>query len=262
MDGDKNCSPLMVVRSQEMFEHFSSQSRKAMAQANLEAIRLKHPEIDTGHILLGLLKDNDTGAKKILVHLTNNIQTLQDEIAKRLRPGDKPIEQDKLPQTVDAKRAINMAVEEARLLARRYVGTEHILLALLRFPTSAATKALNSLNLSYERVRETAISLAASDPEAAEETKNGPTVDALREFLATYSSGNLLLNMGQAFEVKPHMDGATIIFQLRFHRVITREMLKGNEREVSSEILMSTAERLNELVSELREGAKTLKAVD
>ncbi len=136
-----------------MFERFTDRARKVMALANQEAQRFNHDFIGTEHILLGLVKEGSGVGATVLKNLDVDIKRLRLEVEKKVKSGPDMVTMGKLPQTPRAKKVIEYAIEEARALNHNYVGTEHILLGLLREQGSVAFNALTNLGLKLSTVR-------------------------------------------------------------------------------------------------------------
>ena len=142
-----------------MFERFTDRARKVMALANQEAQRFNHEFIGTEHILLGLVKEGSGVGATVLKNLDVDIKKLRLEVEKMVKSGPDMVTMGKLPQTPRAKKVIEYAVEEARSLNHNYVGTEHILLGLLRETEGIAAQVLMHLGLKLEDVRQEVLNL-------------------------------------------------------------------------------------------------------
>jgi len=142
-----------------MFERFTDRARKVMALANQEAQRFNHEHIGTEHILLGLVKEGSGVGANVLKNLDVDIKKLRLEIEKLVKSGPDMVTMGKLPQTPKAKKVIEYAIEEARSLNHNYVGTEHILLGLLREAEGIAAQVLMNLGLKLEDVRQEVLNL-------------------------------------------------------------------------------------------------------
>ncbi|HEV57654.1 MAG TPA: ATP-dependent Clp protease ATP-binding subunit [Phycisphaerales bacterium] len=142
-----------------MFERFTDRARKVMALANQEAQRFNHEYIGTEHILLGLVKEGSGVGANVLKNLDVDIKKLRLEIEKLVKSGPDMVTMGKLPQTPRAKKVIEYAIEEARALNHNYVGTEHILLGLLRETEGIAAQVLMNLGLKLEDVRQEVLNL-------------------------------------------------------------------------------------------------------
>ena len=154
-----------------MFERFTDRARKVMALANQEAQRFNHEYIGTEHILLGLVKEGSGVGANVLKALSVDLRKVRLEVEKLVKQGPEMVTMGKLPQTPRAKKVIEYAIEEARNLNHNYVGTEHLLLGLLREHDGVAAQVLRNLGLKLEEVREEVLNLlGASGEEMSEDT--------------------------------------------------------------------------------------------
>jgi ATP-dependent Clp protease ATP-binding subunit ClpC len=142
-----------------MFERFTDRARKVMALANQEAQRFNHEYIGTEHILLGLVKEGSGVGANVLKNLDIDLRKVRLEVEKLVKSGPDMVTMGKLPQTPRAKKVIEYAIEEARNLNHNYVGTEHLLLGLLREHDGVAAQVLRNLNVKLEEVREEVLNL-------------------------------------------------------------------------------------------------------
>src|SRR5580692_4609546 len=157
-------------RTQEknMFERFTDRARKVMALANQEAQRFNHEYIGTEHILLGLVKEGSGVGANVLKNLDVDLRKVRLEVEKLVKSGPDMVTMGKLPQTPRAKKVIEYAIEEARNLNHNYVGTEHLLLGLLREHDGVAAQVLMNLGLKLEEVREEVLNLLGAGVESEE----------------------------------------------------------------------------------------------
>ena len=154
-----------------MYERFTDRARKVMQLANQEAQRFNHEYIGTEHILLGLIKEGSGVAANVLKNLDVDLRKIRLEVEKLVQSGPDMVTMGKLPQTPRAKKVIEYSMEEARNLNHNYVGTEHILLGLLREQEGVAAQVLMNLGLKLEDVREEVLNLLGhgmEGPEGAE----------------------------------------------------------------------------------------------
>jgi ATP-dependent Clp protease ATP-binding subunit ClpC len=156
-----------------MFERFTDRARKVMALANQEAQRFNHEYIGTEHILLGLVKEGSGVGANVLKNLDVDLRKVRLEVEKLVRAGPEMVTMGKLPQTPRAKKVIEYAIEEARNLNHNYVGTEHILLGLLREHDGVAAQVLMNLGLKLEEVREEVLNLLGAGTESEAEMSSG-----------------------------------------------------------------------------------------
>src|SRR6476660_9348282 len=151
-----------------MYERFTDRDRKVMQLANQEAQRFNHEYIGTEHILLGLVKEGSGVAANVLKNLEVDLRKIRLEVEKIVQSGPDMVTMGKLPQTPRAKKVIEYAMEEARNLNHNYVGTEHILLGLLREQEGVAAQVLMNLGLKLEEVREEVLNLLGHGIEGGE----------------------------------------------------------------------------------------------
>jgi len=149
-----------------MFERFTDRARKVMALANQEAQRFNHEYIGTEHILLGLVKEGSGVGANVLKNLDVDLRKVRLEVEKLVKAGPEMVTMGKLPQTPRAKKVIEYAIEEARNLNHNYVGTEHLLLGLLREHDGVAAQVLMNLGLKLEEVREEVLNLLGAGTDA------------------------------------------------------------------------------------------------
>jgi ATP-dependent Clp protease ATP-binding subunit ClpC len=151
-----------------MFERLTDRARKVMALANQEAQRFNHEYIGTEHILLGLVKEGSGVGANVLKNLDIDLRKVRLEVEKLVKSGPDMVTMGKLPQTPRAKKVIEYAIEEARNLNHNYVGTEHLLLGLLREHDGVAAQVLMNLGLKLEEVREEVLNLLGAGVESEE----------------------------------------------------------------------------------------------
>lgn len=142
-----------------MYERFTDRARKVMKLGNQEALRLKHEYIGTEHILLGLVEEGSGVAANVLKNLDVDLPKIRLEVEKIVQSGLGTAATGKLPLIPRAKKVIEFSMEEARTLNHNYVGTEHILLGLLREQEGVAAQVLMNLGLKLEDVREHVLNL-------------------------------------------------------------------------------------------------------
>src|SRR4051795_2722425 len=142
-----------------MYERFTDRARKVMQLANQEAQRFNHEYVGTEHVLLGLVKEGSGVAANVLKNLDIDLRKIRVEVEKIVQAGPDMVTMGKLPQTPRAKKVIEYSIEEARNLNHNYVGTEHLLLGLLREQEGVAAQVLMNLGLKLEDVREEVLNL-------------------------------------------------------------------------------------------------------
>lgn len=139
-----------------MFEHYTENARDVLSHARQEAQKFHHDHIGTEHILLGLIEVKTGVAADILAHRNVDLKKAKEEVDKMVAAHD-PEEDDKfptLPRTRHAHELIDDAVEEARQLKHSFIGTEHLLLALLYEKEGRGAQILGNLGLKLDEVRQ------------------------------------------------------------------------------------------------------------
>ncbi len=200
-----------------MFERFTDRARKVMALANQEAQRFNHEYIGTEHILLGLVKEGSGVGANVLKNLDVDIKKLRLEVEKLVKSGPDMVTMGKLPHTPRAKKVIEFAIEEARSLNHNYIGTEHLLLGLLRESEGVAAQVLMNLGLKLEEVRQEVLNLLGAgvensmpsldmkmDPMSAKQQKSRtPALDSFgRDLTALAVEGELDPVIGRKIEIE------------------------------------------------------------
>ena len=188
-----------------MFERFTDRARKVMALANQEAQRFNHEYIGTEHILLGLVKEGSGVGANVLKNLEVDLRQVRLEVEKLVKSGPDMVTMGKLPQTPRAKKVIEFSIEEARNLNHNYVGTEHLLLGLLREQDGVAAQVLLILGLKLEDVREEVLSLlgANSDLDEGPSTHSGEGKKSKSKTPALDSFGRDLTELARQGKLDP-----------------------------------------------------------
>ena len=165
------------------FEKFSERARRVLSLAQEEAQRFNHNYIGTEHILLGLVRETEGVAARVLANLGVDLNKVRSAVEFIIGRGDKPV-QGEIGLTPRAKKVVELAVDEARRMNHTYIGTEHLLIGLLREGEGVASGVLESLGVTLDKVRtETQRILSQSTPTAtgsgARTTTRTPTLDQL-----------------------------------------------------------------------------------
>jgi ATP-dependent Clp protease ATP-binding subunit ClpC len=146
-----------------MFNRFTERARKVILLAKEEAKRFNHDYIGTEHILLGLVREGEGVAAAVLASFGLSPDKIRLEVEKLVQPGPTTVVSGDLPFTPKAKKVIELAMEEARALGHNYIGTEHLLLGLIREGEGVASQVLVNLGLELEKVREEVMNLLGSE---------------------------------------------------------------------------------------------------
>ncbi len=197
-----------MIEDSEMFDRFTDRARKVMGLARQEAQRLNHEYIGTEHILLGLVQEEHSVAANVLRQMKIDIKKVRSEVEKLVQSGTAPVNMGQLPFTPRAKRILQLSFEEATELGHNYVGTEHLLLGLLRERDGVAAMVLVNLGLKLEDVRKAVLDLLGADVSAAKEkpeAKNSktPALDTFGRDLTTLAKeGKLDPVIGREREIE------------------------------------------------------------
>ena len=143
--------------------NFTDRVRKVLAMAREEAIRLQHDYVGTEHVLLGLIREGEGVAAAVLSNLNVDLDAVHEGVEESVRPGKATIALGELPYTSRAKKVLEYAMAEARELNHSYVGTEHLLLGLLREEKGIAAQVLNSLGVTLEETRSETLRILGSE---------------------------------------------------------------------------------------------------
>ncbi|WP_078382584.1 ATP-dependent protease ATP-binding subunit ClpC [Sutcliffiella halmapala] len=191
-----------------MFGRFTERAQKVLALAQEEALRLSHNNIGTEHILLGLVREGEGIAAKALIALGLGPEKVQKEVENLIGRG-KESGQSIPHYTPRAKKVIELSMDEARKLGHSYVGTEHILLGLIREGEGVAARVLNNLGVSLNKARQQVLQLLGSNETSgghqggASANVNTPTLDSLaRDLTVIAREGSLDPVIGRSKEIQ------------------------------------------------------------
>lgn len=189
-----------------MFGRFTERAQKVLSLAQEEAVRLGHNNIGTEHILLGLIREGEGIAAKALVALGLGLEKIQDEVESLIGRGQE--QPTNIAYTPRAKKVIELSMDEARKLGHTYVGTEHILLGLIREGEGVAARVLNNLGVSLNKARQQVLQLLGSSETVSPShgtnpNVNTPTLDGLARDLTAYAKeGHLDPVIGRSKEIE------------------------------------------------------------
>ncbi|MET1231821.1 MAG: ATP-dependent Clp protease ATP-binding subunit [Candidatus Limnocylindrales bacterium] len=167
----------------DRFDKFTDRARKVLTLAQDEAQRFNHNYIGTEHLLLGLVREGEGVAARVLENMNVELPKVRTAVEFIIGRGDRPVVGE-VGLTPRAKRVIELAIDEARRLGHNYIGTEHLLLGLVREGEGIAAGVLESLGVNLDKVRHEVIRVLSQSSSAgpAAETKRAsktPTVDQL-----------------------------------------------------------------------------------
>ncbi|MDX7997168.1 ATP-dependent protease ATP-binding subunit ClpC [Bacillus subtilis] len=189
-----------------MFGRFTERAQKVLALAQEEALRLGHNNIGTEHILLGLVREGEGIAAKALQTLGLGSDKIQKEVESLIGRGQEMSQT--IHYTPRAKKVIELSMDEARKLGHSYVGTEHILLGLIREGEGVAARVLNNLGVSLNKARQQVLQLLGSNETGSSaagtnSNANTPTLDSLaRDLTAIAKEDSLDPVIGRSKEIQ------------------------------------------------------------
>ena len=156
-----------------MHDKFTERVRKVIYLAREEAARLQHDYIGTEHLLLGVIREGEGIAATVLNNLGLDLDRIRQEVENMVSASGGTMTIGEIPFTPRAKRVLELAVEEARSLGHNYVGTEHLLLGLIREGEGVAAKVLLELGVDRKRVREETLKLLGGTPSSSQSAERG-----------------------------------------------------------------------------------------
>jgi ATP-dependent Clp protease ATP-binding subunit ClpC len=191
-----------------MQDRFTDRVRKVIYFARDEANRLQHDYIGTEHLLLGIVREGEGIAAKVLSKLDLDFEQIQQAVENMVKSSGGTLTIGEIPFTPRAKRVLELAIEEARLLGHNYVGTEHLLLGLIREGEGVAAQVLTELGVDRKRVREEVLKLlgpstTAKSRKAKKDKSETPNLDQFgRDLIQAAREGKLDPIIGREAEIE------------------------------------------------------------
>src|SRR2546430_15897267 len=241
----------------DRFDKFTERARRVLTLAQEEAQRFNHNYIGPEHLLLGLIRGQDGVAAKVLANLGVELNKVRSAVEFIIGRGDRAV-LGEIGLTPRAKKVIQLAVDEARRINHHYIGTEHLLLGLVREGEGIAAGVLESLGVNLERVRaETTRILSQSMPQSAgagaRSSTRTPTVDQLgMDLTAAARAGKLDPVIGRSKEIER-------VIQILSRRTKNNPVLIGEPRVGMTAIAEGLAQRI--VRGDVPEGLKDKKII-
>src|ERR687896_750484 len=280
----------------DRFDKFTDRARKVLTLAQDEAQRFNHNYIGTEHLLLGLVREGEGVAARVLENMNVELAKVRTAVEFIIGRGDRPVVGE-VGLTPRAKRVIELAIDEARRLGHNYIGTEHLLLGLVREGEGIAAGVLESLGVNLDKVRHQVIHVLSqsSSSAPAQETKRPsktPTLDQLGINLTEAArAGTLDPVIGREKEIERVIQilsrrtknnpaligepgvGKTAIAEGLAHRIVTGDVPETltDKRVLTLDIGSLVAgtkyrgefeERLKKIIEELRSSSDSLLFID
>ncbi|MFW2331636.1 MAG: Clp protease N-terminal domain-containing protein, partial [Nitrospinota bacterium] len=164
-----------------MFKKFTERARKVIILAREQAEKNQHEYLGTEHLLLGIIQDTGGVAIAVLQRLSIDLRQIRLEIEKNMPPSSNSLVVGDIPFTSRAKKVLEYSVEEARSLGDAYIGTEHLLLGLMREKDGVGARVLTQMKVTYADVKEHTLSLLR-EPTVGQEKQQVSKTPALEEF--------------------------------------------------------------------------------
>jgi len=161
-----------------MFDRFTDRAKKVMSLARQEAQKFNHEYIGTEHILLGLVQEGNGVAASVLQKMGVDLEKIRQEVEKIVKSGPSMATMSNLPFTPRAKKVLELAMEEASQLGHNYIGTEHLLLGLIKENEGIAAQVLLNLRVKLEDVRNQVLEFLGADTSQDEEIDGGDVTGA------------------------------------------------------------------------------------
>jgi ATP-dependent Clp protease ATP-binding subunit ClpC len=279
-----------------MHDKFTERVRKVIYLAREEAARLQHDYIGTEHLLLGVIREGEGIAATVLNNLGVDLDHIRQAVENMVTSSGGTMTIGEIPFTPRAKRVLELAVEEARSLGHNYVGTEHLLLGLIREGEGVAAKVLLELGVDRKRVREETLKLLGGTPSNApqerEERAETPALNQFgRDLTALAREGKLDPVIGRENEIERVVQvlsrrkknnpvlvgepgvGKTAIAEGLASRIVENKVPESlkNKRIVTLDLAAVVAgtkyrgqfeERLKTVMNEIRESKDTIIFID
>lgn len=155
-----------------MFDRFTDRAKKVMSFARQEAMKFNHEYIGTEHVLLGLVQEGSGVAANVLKNMSIDLEKIRHEVEKIVKTGPSMVTMGQLPFTPRAKKVLELSLEEASQLSHNYIGTEHLLLGLIRENEGIAAQVLMNLGIKLDEVREEVLEFLGASERGEEDSES------------------------------------------------------------------------------------------
>ncbi len=221
-----------------MFEKFTERARRVIILARTEAEKRQHEYLGTEHLLLGIIREASGVAVTVLQNMGLSLRRLETEIEARMPSGENVLTLGEIPFSPRAKKVLELAVEEARLLGQNYIGTEHLLLGILKEDSSNAAGVLKALGLTTAGVRKETIALQKTATPKKEAKKDTPLLNEFSRDLT------LLAKEGKLDPVIGRDDEIERVIQILSRRTKNNPVLIGEPGVGKTAIAEGLAQRI------------------
>ena len=227
-----------------MFNRFTERARKVIVYAKEEARRFNHDYIGTEHLLLGLVREGEGVAAAVLQKLGVDLETIRIEVEKLVQPGPQTQVLGDIPFTPRSKKALELSAEEARALGHNYIGTEHLLLGLVKEGEGMAYRVLLNLGLDLGKLRNEVMELLGSGipgystSEPTAKSDKTPAIDAYGRNL------NKFAREGKLDPVIGRKDEIDRILQILSRRTKNNPVLLGEAGVGKTAIVEGLAQKI------------------
>ncbi len=238
-----------------MFDRFTDRAKKVMNLARQEAQRFNHEYLGTEHVLLGLVQEGSGVAANVLKNMGIDLNKIRTEVEKIVKTGPSTVTMGQLPFTPRAKKVLELSMEEASNLGHNYIGTEHLLLGLIKENEGIAAQVLLNLGVKLEDVREEVLEFLGADTSEEEDDEEGtisegggggsgksktPALDAFgRDLTELAREGKLDAVIGRANEIER-------VIQILSRRTKNNPVLLGEPGVGKTAIVEGLAQRIVE----------------